>query len=321
MTRTLTTAGRITIAMAVLVLVAIGANPPRVNAQSKNAKEIVSKSALGVSPAIMEQALTPGKLTEFTVQVHNVTNFPLPIKSYVRDLRLQGETLSESARARLDASRWFTIEEPDFILQPKQVRTIKGMLQAPSNAAPGGHYATLFFQPLVPEEALSPSMAYVNTKVGVLVFLVVKGDIKEEATLGKPLQASSPMQQSPVSFTFSIRNSGNVHLMPTGKIKLYDWRGRLADTLNVPPGIVLPNTVKEYVMTWRPPSKLGKYRAELTIGYGGEQTQLQKTIVNFWIVPWLNTVFPVLFLSIVTIVLYKTRRRWRRAWQALKSNN
>jgi hypothetical protein len=319
-TQTFTRVRLMTIFVLFTVLAVIGLSP-QAGAQTKDTKDPVSKSALGVSPAIMEQAVAPGMPTTFTLQVNNVTNFPLPIKSYVRDLRLQGESLNEPDRARLDASRWFTIEEPDFILQPNQIRTIKGTIHAPLDAAPGGHYATVFFQPLVPEEALSPSMAYVNTKVGVLAFLVVRGDINEEAKLDKPLHANPLIRRAPITFTFSVRNSGNVHLMPTGKIEMYDWRGRPAGVLDVPPGIILPNTTKEYTVSWQPRSKIGKYRAELTMGYGAERVQFRKTATTVWLVPWIEIILPILFLTLSAVLVYKTRRRWHRAWLALKAKD
>lgn len=304
---------RIIVAMlAVLIL----CTPLIVKAQSQDAN-ITSKSALVVSPAILEHVLTPGEPVPFTVQVQNVIDFPLPIKGFVRGLAVEEHTdLSKDERARLDASQWFTIENPDFILQPKQVRTVTGTIQPPANADPGGHYATVFFQPLVPAEALSPTMVYVNARVGVLSFLIVKGDIDQKAQLKTGLKTAGLAQGGPIEFTFSIHNSGNVHLLPSGKVAIYNMFNTRVANLDIPRGIVLPNSSREYTIKWDGPGASGKYRAELTAEYGPENLKLTKTTTIFWIVPWVKILLGSVLLAAAVLLARRIRRRGRRAWRA-----
>lgn len=276
-----------------------------------------SKSALAVSPAILEHVLEPGKPVSFTVQVNNITNFPLPVKAMVRDFTVQFTELEKTERERLDASKWFKIEEPDFILQPNQTRTVKGVILPPPEAEPGGHYATVYFQPLIPHEALSPSTAYMNSQVGVLAFLIVKGDIEQSAEYAKGLTAPGLVQSGPVEFSFSIRNTGNVHLMPAGKLNVYDWRGSLAGQIALPAGVILPNANKEYTLTWDGARLPGQYRAELEVSYGNNNTQLQKISVVVWVMPWMAISFGVVIIIGAAIFVAKTRHRWRKAWRTL----
>lgn len=280
------------------------------------AQEAPPQSALAVSPAIMEEVLTPGEPLSFSINVHNITNSPLPIKSFVRNLTVQSADLEKTDRDRLDASRWFSITEPDFILQPNQVRTVEGKILAPADASPGGHYATIYFQPLVPEEALSPSMAYINTRVGVLAFLVVKGEIEQKAELGKSLRTKGFIRSGPAEFSFSIHNSGNVHLIPAGELKVFDWRGRQVAKLPIPTNLILPDSTKKYAMRWDPPGVVGKYRAELALTYGADRVALPKTTVTFWMVPWLEAVVGALLLCAIFFIFNRTRRKWRKAWRA-----
>lgn len=278
----------------------------------------VSKSALAVSPAIIEEVLTPGKPTNFTLHVHNTTNFPLPIKTFVRNLTPNSPTMTQAGSERLDASLWFIVDEPDFILQPNQVRTVKGSIQTPADAIPGGHYATIYFQPLVPEEALSPSMAFVNARVGVLAFLIVKGDIEQKAALKNTLQTTGLIQSGPATFRFAVQNTGNVHLMPSGKLTIYDWRNKQVASKEIPAGFILPNETKDYTMTWDNVSGMGTYRAELTLHYGPEQIALPKTTATFWVVPWMKMLIGAVMLVGSAFFILKTRRRWRKAWRALR---
>lgn len=302
--------------VAVLTILVIGTGTGNANTTTDTS---VSKSALAVSPAIIENILTPGEPSSFTVEVRNITGFPLPIKSFVRGLTTEDHTsdLSQDEKARLDASQWFAIEEPDFILQPNQSRTVKGVINTPADADPGGHYATIFFQPLVPAEALSPSTAYINARVGVLSFLIVKGDIDQGAEFKSGIQTSKLVRHGPIAFTFSVHNSGNVHLLPTGKVAIYDTFNKHVADLTIPPGVVLPNSSREYTMEWEGAGP-GKYRAELSIEYGADGQQLPKSSVGFWVVPWVGLLFSLIALGTGIFFVLKTRKRWQHAWQELR---
>src|SRR5688572_1936534 len=91
---------------AAVVSVLIIASPmPHAAAEELQQQPVSAQSALAVSPAIMEEVLTPGEQIPFTLNVHNVTNFPLPIKAFVRNLTVQSEEFEKTDQARLDASR------------------------------------------------------------------------------------------------------------------------------------------------------------------------------------------------------------------------
>jgi hypothetical protein len=315
---------RVTTIAAVGILLVLGtaALPCVANAQPAQPEDsATSQSALAVSPAIIEEVLTPGKATKFTLRVNNVTNFPLPVKATVRDFVVQPEELKKAEQARLDASKWFTIQEPDFILQPKQTRIVSGSILPPANAVPGGRYATIYFQPLVPQEVLGPSTAYLSARVGILAFLIVTGDIEQNAAYKKRLQAPGIVQRGPILFNFSVSNSGTVHLMPQGKLTVRDWRGRKVAMPKMPPGIVLPGSAKDYQLEWRAAGAFGRYSAELEVSYGSEHRKLNKTTVTFWIIPWIELFGCALFLTLAGLFVCKTRRRWRKAWRALHSNH
>jgi hypothetical protein len=289
---------------------------PVVISAGQSAAAQTSHSALAVSPAIIEEVLTPGAPAAFALQVRNITHFPLPIKSFVRDLTVQSAELEQTNSARLDASRWFVIDEPDFILQPDQTRTIKGVITPPADATPGGHYATIYFQPLVPAAALSPSMAYINAKVGALAFLVVKGEMVQKATLATGLHTSPLIRHGPAALSFSIRNTGNVHLMPSGSVTIYDWRGRRTAVLTIPAGLILPDSTKNYTLRWQPPGVIGKYRASLSVHYGADHAVVSSTAVTFWMIPWAELLVGLSVLLITSWLIRRTRRRWRKAWRA-----
>ena len=276
-----------------------------------------TQSALAVSPAITEQVLTPGKPTRAVVRVTNITRIPLPIKSSVKNLTLNEALLPDASKDIYDASTWFTLEPADFILQPNQTKDIAVSILAPAKATPGGHYATVYFQPLVPTEALSPSMAYLNARVGVLAFLIVRGDIHEQAKLSEPVMPRIK-QFGPVEIKLPVTNSGNVHLLPEGKVFIRDFRGRTVSTLALPTGLVLPKTVREYKLIWDNHGRIGYFTAQAQLTYGTDKQTVQTETVGFLIFPWLPVLLIAAAVTLVTWFIIRTRTRWTAAWQALK---
>src|SRR4051812_36555916 len=78
----------------------------RADMASAQTKEQPVQSALSVSPAIIEETLTPGKNTSFTLHVRNITDSPLPVAAFARPFTVQSTQLEKTDHDRLDASQW-----------------------------------------------------------------------------------------------------------------------------------------------------------------------------------------------------------------------
>ncbi len=157
------------------------------------------------------------------MQVKNITRYPLPISSTVKNLTPLEEIKTSSDASRLDASAWFKITEPDFILQPGVSKTITIKLAPPVDATPGGHYATIYFQPVIPDSVLTSETAFLAARVGVLSFLIVRGDIKQELAIDS-FTPPGLKQTGPITFNVALKNTGNVHTLPTGAVTIRNWR-------------------------------------------------------------------------------------------------
>ena len=272
------------------------------------AQEQPTQSALSVAPAIIELVLKPGEVKETKISITNVTNFPLPIKGAVKAFIMEDILITGTeSKEMFDASSWFLLEPSDFILQPRETKEVEVMVITPVGAEPGGHYATIYFQPLLPVEVLSPQTTYLTVRVGVLAFLIVKGDINEKASLGD-LQTAGFRQFGPVEFKIPFKNEGNIHLTPSGEILIKDFRGRELVKLTFSPKIILPQTSKEIETTWDKRFLLGKFTAQAKIVYGSEYKRLEKTI-NFWVIPWLPILIGVFLLTMFLVFFILVRRR------------
>ncbi len=260
-----------------------------------------SESALAVAPAIIEAIIEPGgEPTQKDITIQNTTNFPLPIKGQVGAF-ISSEPIKYDLQKTFDASKWFRLDPSDFILQPKESKVIKVSIESPPSTEPGGHYATIFFQPLIPSGVITNSTTISLARVGVLTFLIAPGDIISQLEL---LDLTSPRFQLslPLEFKLQFSNTGTVHLNPTGTVKIYNIFGKQIDAINLPPSIILPGTIKDIPLTWNGNNKIGKFTLKSDL-YWGDNQQLKPVEHIFWILP-LHIIIPSLILLTFMVKMF-----------------
>lgn len=262
-------------------------------------KIFASESSLTVAPAILEQVTAIDQIASTSAMITNTTDFPLPIKGQVSAF-LSNNNLTKLESATFNAASWFTLTPADFILQPHQSKEIIIHILPNKGAEPGGHYATIYFEPLIPQGVLSPSSTISLARIGVLAFLIVPGDIHESLSLDM-LTTSSFQSFGPISFDLKLKNLGNIHLMPTGKIEINNMFNQTVTTLPITSEIILPTTTSDKNLVWDKPLLFGRYTAVATINYGVDHDPLVSKPIIFWVIPW-----PLILILIMLLtLLYK----------------
>lgn len=276
------------------------------------------KTALGVSPAIMEIILDEATPSSKTIQIFNLTNFALPIKTMVESFTPNEKLeLSKKDLKVFDSSSWIGIgeENRDFILQPKENRAINVTITQPKGASPGGHYASIIFQPLIPQEMVNEESVFVFARVATLVFMQVKGDIDEDLTI-KEMKVSSFYQYPPEKVKVVLKNSGNTHLRPRGVVEIYDEiNNKTVAKISITPSLILPNTEKAYSIDMNKIKNLkpGRYSIKPKIVFGTKNTVVTLDKKYFILFPY---IFVVSILGIICIVVFigaKIRKRLNKA--------
>ncbi len=270
--------------------------------------EQAPRATLGISPAITEWLAGPGQTLQKTVLVSNATKEPLPVSALVRPFQLQGaDRLAPTAGGRYDASSWLTVENGDFILKPGETRKVGVVLAVPKDAPPGGHYATVYFRQLRPAGS-----AGAQAQVGALAFITVKGEVVKKLESGG---IKTQWSGGTLSITATLRNAGNVHIMPEGEFVILNWLGNEVGRVKLPQGMVLPQTARPYQASFKLPG-YGVYTVKPLLSYGDNQP-LDMPRATVWAVPWK---LPFLIMLIVVagwFGIYRIRHRWKRAFFAL----
>lgn len=158
----------------------------------------------------------------------------------------------------LSSNRW-TLDEQNEEIE------ISFTISVPQDADPGGKYAAILLSNKLGEEAianndLDDTGLGVNSELGPLLFLTVRGDVSKNIDLvdiytrnikGK---TTDFFTNPPVEVVAEFENTGNVHVVPRGVVIIHrgdDISNPIATFQLNPNGTaILPGTVREYPVVW-----------------------------------------------------------------------
>lgn len=270
-----------------------------------------SQSSISVSPAIIEEALAPEEKKTAAIWITNLTNSPLPIKTKCQSFIVEDRLLKKAGQT-FNASSWLKATPESFILQPREQKKIILTIHPPKNAEPGGHYATLYFQSLVPSSFQQQKSTFLSPQIGILIFLTIKGKIIRQAHLSS-LQTKAFSSWGPVNFSFSFQNQGNIHLLPQGKIIIQNFWGKEVAQVPITPQIILPKTEKKIKVQWSKRFLLGRFKAQAFVTYSSAHIKMATPPIIFWVIPW----FPIPFLTTIITLCILVRKRLTAAIKIL----
>jgi hypothetical protein len=271
---------------------------------------------LSVTPAIFEQTVERGSATTHQVIVTNNGSEPLFIRAQPAAFELHEDIASEYKQI-YDTSAWITIPQPEFTLRASERRTVSFTVTVPVQAEPGGHYATIYFESLIPDAAPGHQVITAAPRVGTLAFLTVQGNIIERAEIAG-FSVPRLHEGGNVPIELKLRNTGNLHLLPTGRVKVTDGRGRVVTTLTIDPGFTMPKTTRTYGLTWSGAQLFHRYFIQAEVRYGSQGDTIASRPLELWVAPWTLMAFVLLPLAAIVVALYFTRRRWLSFWQAFR---
>lgn len=268
-----------------------------------------SGNSLGVSPAIMEMVLTPGETVKKSIKIFNNSNRPLPIKASVRDfLPVDDIVIDESVSAK----SWVQIEPADFILEPQKVREILLTISPPLSAEPGGHYASIFLNPVLPE-GMGVNGPQALARISVSQLFLVKGEIREKMVLERILAPSLVWGKKDIPIEISLKNEGNVHSLPRGGIVVFK-DGKAEESLALDSKIVLPRNSSKIELAFQP-KRFGKYRLVTNLSYGAENRLMETKNLEIIVLP---DYWQIILVVCLTVVLFWVIIKRERLFKAAK---
>lgn len=290
-----------------------------------------------VSPPTYDLSANPGDAISNTIRVTNDSATPVILAVSAQDFKVGG---TEGAVEVQDTSspnsfaKWFNFGSGQVQLGPKASALVPFTINVPKGAEPGGHFATVLFNP-VAAASTSSTGANVIQRVGSLILMKVSGGVNEAGSIqslksksfkgswqtvtgsdgktkiliatGEDLnheKAKSYFDHGPVAFDLLYKNSGNVHFKPAGTMTIYNIFGKKVDQVALDPRNVFPGGERRVTVIW--PTKTlwgGYYRAQVAAVYGSQNKILTAETV-FWAFP-LWALIAILVLLVLIVLLHR----------------
>jgi hypothetical protein len=273
---------------------------------------------LRVSPVIINVSLSPGKTYSNEVTIENLTNSPLPLRATLNDFMTSSEEggyIFENTKNNPILS-WIKLSDTDFLLNPKEKKTIQMTITTPSKIPLGGYYGVLFFEPVLKNTPTNTTQ--VSAKIGVLMLANVgvvdpkakkaeiltftTGQFHEDGTLPLLLRVKN------VSLNFFTAKPS---LLVTPLLPF----GQATQTVPLEDKIIFPGSVRRWTadaitQTLTP----NTYKAVINVSSGnGQIVSRENYFVVFPLRLAIEIILGVLLLSFIIV----KRKRFKEAIKAL----
>lgn len=267
-----------------------------------------------ISPVRSEFTIEKGKSQQLTINIENPTDANVIATPVINDF-ISSENETGEPRLILDDSvappknsfkRLVDALQP-LELGPREKKDLNVTIRVPENANAGGYYGAVRF---VPSATTGTGNVGLTASVGTIVLIRVPGDLTErldlvELTAGQDGKAKSFFTGGNVSIITRIKNSGDIHLQPFGKVQIKNMFGSVVKEYEFndddPRANILPDSIRRFQDDIEKPSKgwLGRYTVIANLGISQGSGDLISSSTTFWYLP----VWALIVLLILVIAL------------------
>jgi hypothetical protein len=299
--------------------------------------------SLTTSPIPLSVITQPGKTVTADLRVKNNGTSPEVLKIELLKFGANGDSGNPQLHEREAKDTyfdWVSFSENTFTAEPNVWKTIHMTIKTPPSAA-FGYYLAVLFSRATPDKPTGGASA-VEGGVASLVLLDVEAPgAKREAKVSSLNATRKVYEFLPATLDIKLRNSGNVHVAPTGSVFIKRGGQQVAVLdFNTARGNILPNSSRAFQVVWNDgfPSydvktadnkttstlkwdfsklqkfRFGHYTATLVAVYDDGQRDIPvEATVGFWVIPWrILGVALLIFLLVGAGVWMILRSMWKK---------
>lgn len=272
---------------------------------------------LTVVPPKQEILVNPGEKFTTTVKYLNQSGSPVSGTISVLDFIVQDDIGTPvfldnpvvvgktTISAKYSAAKWISFPTENVTIAGGANVAVPVTINVPKNAAAGGRYAAILFQPTVNQvgggqegTAITPTAI----RLASLIYIRVAGPITEKARI-VDFQGPDFLEYGPIGISTTILNEGSYHITPKGNITLKDMFGRVISNSALDIKNIFPGTTRVYDTKIGSKLMFGKFTATLNATYG-EKGQLLTSTLVIWLFPW-RVALAILLAVIIIILIIK----------------
>lgn len=274
-------------------------------------KIALAQVSISIYPVSFRLALNPGESYTGSVTVVNPNNFDLAVRPEKENISggAEGEVqLLGSEETKYSLASWIYFNETEMVLKPQERREISFVVSVPLNAQPGGHYAAILFRGLSPDQLTAGGSGVgVSGRVGTTVLVEVSGDVQKS---GEVTSLDSPkfISHGPLEVSFKVKNTGNTHFSPEGKIIASSWFQK--KELNWEPRVVFPGYDRTFKVDWDNKYFFGPIKITLLSNIPGAAA-LNEMSITVWAFPWQEALILIAVIVLIWLIVRVFKKKFK----------
>ena len=283
---------------------------------------------LTVAPSRQQFRVDPGQVEYFNIKFVNQSSSPLYGNLKVVDfLVLDNEgtpTLLDDVKdisSKYSGASWISLPSDKASVPGGGILTLQLKMQVPKDAAPGGRYVAISFEPtgVIPSSTGEgeEGVLSISQRIVGLVYIRVNGAVAESASIEK-FKIPFLVQFGPVKTGFDILNKGDYHITPKGQITLSDWFGKQIDSKLLDSKNIFPDVSRNYEVLLGEKWMIGRYKIDLTASYGETGRVLTKT-AYVWAFPWALALVALFAIAIIILIAVLIKQQFTKKEKVLEA--
>jgi len=254
---------------------------------------VVIWASISVSPTLFELQIPRGQSYTDAIRVMNVGKAGITVKVYLSDFDFQTNgniRFLDAGTGEYSLSDYLRLNPTSLDLEPGEEKFVRFTVTMPQDLE--GEYQGLLFFQTQPKGLKSPAkgkQVMVSTRIGAGLYAAAKNTVKHSSEIPalffKQAQTQTPTQapgNSTFHYALVYHNNGNIHLRPSGKVKIIDAAGKeLASApVNENNTSVLRDSVRIFAGDFKniPAFPDGSYKIAAEIDYGKEILEAEKPV-------------------------------------------
>lgn len=270
-----------------------------------------------VAPLIIDTKAEPRDIITKTITLTNTGTQQVTVYPTVNNISLtDGGTIEEFLQPVMDdrtasLSSWIEIIRGGVDLAIGESKTLDLTLRIHPEPKPGIYHAFIGFgngrNRDVAEKQVKQGQA-----PGTIVTVTIEDKRRSVLKLSKFIIDRFILKTGNQAAVYTIKNPGEESLVPRGDIIIYDSRGKEVGSLLVNENgeSIDPGMEHQFTATVPTQGLFGKYKAFLSVEYGGAQLSSMQDTAFFYVLPLKKVliILGVLAVMVVFIALYIHRR-------------
>jgi len=270
--------------------------------------------SITIYPLSFKLTLNPGDVYESAITVVNPNDFDLGVLPEKENMAGAAEgsvqLLGEMGNA-FGLASWISYNEKETVLKPQERREFPFKISIPNNAQPGGHYVALLFRAVLPEEAENKpkSGVGISGRVGTLVLVEVTGDVKKSGEITS-IEAPKFISHGPLEAVFKVKNTGNSHFSPEGKMIFSGLFGLWKKEVSWESRIVFPGFDRTFKVQLGNKYLFGPIKATVNAKIS-DDIILPAISITTWAFPWQEAAVLIVIIGLLILAVKIFKKKFK----------